>query len=90
LLSDLRAKQKSEIPRSKSKISNFQTVTPETRNLTFPPITAHSSFDCSPSLRATFERSATVSPHGTKDLIDSPLAATRNTDREQAAFFALH
>jgi hypothetical protein len=37
----------------------------------------------------TFERSATVSPDGTKDLIDSPLAATRDADRKQTAFFAL-
>jgi hypothetical protein len=37
----------------------------------------------------TFERSATVSPDGTKDLIDSPLAATGNADRKKAAFFAL-
>jgi hypothetical protein len=41
------------------------------------------------SPRATFERGATVSPDGTKDLIDAPLAATRNTDRKQSAFFAL-
>jgi hypothetical protein len=37
-----------------------------------------------------FERSATVSPNGTKNLIDSPLAATRYADRKQTAFFAAH
>src|SRR4029077_15131159 len=50
---------------------------------------ALSSFNCSPSPRATFERCATVSPDGTKDLINSPLVATRNADREQTRFFAL-
>jgi len=37
-----------------------------------------------------FERSATVSSYGTKNLIDSPLAATRYADRKQTAFFAAH
>ena len=50
-------------------------------------LTAHLSFDS--SSRLTFERSATVSPDGTKDLIDSPLVATGDADREQAPFFAL-
>jgi hypothetical protein len=39
-------------------------------------------------LGATFQRCATVSPDGTKNLIDSPLAATRNADREKTTFFA--
>jgi hypothetical protein len=37
----------------------------------------------------TFERRATVSPDGTKDLIDSALVATGDADRKQTAFFAL-
>ena len=53
------------------------------------PLTAHLSLDSSASSRLTFERSATVSPDGTKDLIDSPLAATGDADRKQTAFFAL-
>jgi hypothetical protein len=50
-------------------------------------VTAYSFLQLSP--RATFERSATVSPDGTKDLIDAPLAATGNADRKQTALFTL-
>jgi hypothetical protein len=37
----------------------------------------------------TFQCRTIVSPHRTKDLIDPPLAATRNADREQASLFTL-